>query len=129
MYQFSALSIDRMTGVNTRLIEITHRAIELSRVDFGIPGDGGVRTAERQRQLFDERRSKCDGVNKVSEHQSGRALDVYAYVNRKATWDEAHLTTVAAAMLQAASELGYGLQWGGHWQTFCDMPHFQLVER
>ena len=117
-----------MSGIADPLVLIAHRALELSTVDFGIPGDGGLRTAERQRQLFDEKASKCDGTRRKSEHQSGQALDVYAYVGGRAVWTPNHLTSVAAAMLQAASELGYGLQWGGHWQTFIDMPHFQLTE-
>ena len=34
--------------------------------------------------------------------------------------------SVAAAMLQASSELGIPLEWGGLWKGFCDRPHFQL---
>lgn len=114
--------------MDPRLIEISDLAIKLTRFDFGIPADAGVRTAERQRELFDSGKSKCDGTNKLSRHQSGKALDVYAYVDGKASWDEYHLAMVAAAMLQAASILGYKLSWGGLWESWQDMPHFELVE-
>lgn len=30
-----------------------------------------------QKILFDEGKSKCDGVNKVSRHQRGMAMDIY----------------------------------------------------
>jgi len=54
------------------------------------------------------------------------ALDVYAYVDGAASWRPQHLATVAAAMLQAANELGVRLEWGGLWRSFVDMPHFQI---
>jgi hypothetical protein len=128
MYRFSERSKNRMIGVNKALIKISERALELTTVDFGIPEYGGLRSAEQQNRLFHNGKSKCDGYEKKSYHQSGNALDVYAYVDGSASWMPEHLTCVAAAMLQAASELGYKLEWGGHWKSFKDMPHFQLVE-
>ena len=126
MFQFSANSLNNRSGVDPRLIEISDRAIQLSIIDFGVPQFGGLRTASDQAKLFTERKSKCDGSVNLSYHQSGKAMDVYAYVDGKASWDEGHLALVAAAMLQAAGELGYKLEWGGLWSGFRDMPHFQL---
>jgi hypothetical protein len=125
-YKFSLKSRQRMKGINPDLIEIAERALELSNVDFGIPTYGGLRTASEQAQLYADGKSKADGYDKKSYHQTGNALDVYAYVDWKASWSPEHLALVAAAMLQAASELGIHLEWGGHWKSFKDMPHFQL---
>lgn len=125
-FKFSQRSIDRMEGVDQALKDIAYRALEISRIDFGIPEHGGKRTAVEQNSLFKDGKSKADGYKKQSYHQSGKALDVYAYVNGSATWEPEHLAMVAAAMLQAAAELGYPVQWGGLWKTFQDMPHFQL---
>ena len=125
MYTFSKTSLKHREGVDQRLIDISDLAIRLSTVDFGIPGDGGVRTEARQNELYLSGVSKCDGVIKISNHQTGNALDVYAYVG-KASWEPEHLTTVACAMLQAASMLGHKMIWGGHWTSYCDMPHFEL---
>lgn len=127
-FKFSERSVARMSGVDPRLKNIAHRAIEISTIDFGVPAFGGKRTADEQYALFKAGTSKADGVRRQSKHQSGLALDVYAYVDGKASWDTEHLALVAAAMLQAASELGYKLEWGGLWKSFRDMPHFQLVE-
>lgn len=127
-FSLSQRSKDRMAGVDDRLIEIAEMAIEITTVDFGIPGSGGKRTAEEQRKLYMDGKSKCDGVKKKSYHQTGRALDFFAYVDGKASWDEAHLTSVAVAFLQAAIRLGYQIEWGGLWTTFVDMPHVQLLE-
>jgi len=128
MFKLSKKSKERLEGVNPRIIEIVDLALTITHIDFGIPGDGGIRTAERQLELYEKGVSKCDGYNSKSYHQTGLAFDVYAYVDGKASWDRNHLTSVAAAILQAASKLGYKLEWGGNFKSFCDMPHFQLLE-
>lgn len=127
-FNFSKRSHDRMVTADPRLTEIALLAIKISKVDFGIPEFGGKRTHMEQRELFDRRASKCDGTRIKSKHQSGLALDVYAYIDGKASWDIVHLTSVAVAMLQAANTLGYKLSWGGLWTSFQDMPHFELLE-
>jgi len=125
-HKFSVSSLNVLNGVDMRLKEIAHRALELSRVDFGIPSNGGLRTAEEQNSLYHGGKSQLDGYEKKSYHQTGKALDVYAYFDGKASWDKSHLSMVACAMLQAANELGYNLKWGGHWVNFVDMPHFEI---
>ena len=126
MYKLSSKSKERLEGVDQRLIKVIDLALTITNIDFGIPGDGGLRTAERQKELFDKKVSKCDGYINKSYHQTGKAFDVYAYVHGKASWDRNHLTQVAAAILQAAGMLGYAVEWGGLWKGFTDMPHFQI---
>jgi hypothetical protein len=41
--------------------------------------DFGKRTPEEQKRLFDLGLSKCDGVNKISGHQIGRAFDILLF--------------------------------------------------
>lgn len=137
MFKLSDKSKQRREGIDPRLIEISDLAIQISVIDFGIPGDGGLRIAERQHELFKDGKSKADGYDKLSEHQSGNALDFYAYVDGAASWEPEHLAMVAAAFLQAAAMLGYKLKWGGLWKSErskiingvpygWDMPHVQL---
>ncbi len=128
MYQLSSKSKQRREGVDPRLVEISDLAIQITVVDFGHPADSGKRTAERQNELYLDGKSKADGYNKLSRHQSGKALDFYAFVDGKASWDTEHLAMVAAAFLQAASILGYKLKWGGLWKSFKDYPHVELVD-
>lgn len=128
MFKFGKSSQRNMHGVHHDLIKAAELAITLSNVDFGIPSTGGLRTAAEQNELFLDNKSKADGYDKKSYHQTGRALDVFAYVDGKASWKEEHLALVACAMLEAASQLGVRLEWGGHWSSFKDMPHFQLGE-
>lgn len=127
MFFLSESSKNHRVGVDERLIEISDLAITLTHVDFGHPSSSGFRTCEQQNQLFNQGKSRCDGYTLKSKHQSGLALDFYAFADGKASWDETHLTIVAAAFLEAGHRLNYKLEWGGFWQHFKDMPHIQLA--
>lgn len=145
MFKLSNASIANRSGVHPYLIEISDRAIEISVIDFGHDQDAGVRTASEQNILFKNGSSRADGYNNLSNHQVkpghdyGSALDFYAYINGGASWNHKHLAMVATAFLQAASELGYKITWGGLWKSKrpklidgipygWDMPHIQLLE-
>ena len=127
-YKLSTRSIINRQGVNPKLIAICDEAIRLTPIDFGIPSSGGYRTAEQQYALFCDGKSKADGYDKKSYHQTGNALDFYAFVDGKASWEEGHLAVVAATFLQAAIKMDIKIQWGGLWKGFRDMPHIQLME-
>ena len=127
-FQLGKNSMKNMEGIDDRLIDIAELAIALSPIDFGVPSSGGFRSTQDQAELYTSGKSKCDGRTNKSYHQTGKALDVFAYVDGKASWDTLHLTTIATAMLQSASQLGIELQWGGLWRSWQDLPHFQIKD-
>jgi len=138
-FHLSNASKMHRTGVDPRLIEISDLAITLTLVDFGHGPDSGVRSAERQAQLFAEGKSQKDGTRRRSCHQDRKALDFYAYVDGRASWHPPHLAAVACAFLQAASVLGYRVAWGGLWESRkpkivdgipygWDCPHIELLD-
>ena len=139
MFKLSANSLRNREGIDPRLIEIDDLAITLTLVDYGHGKHAGLRTAEEQHQLYLAGKSHCDGQRLKSKHQTGRALDFYAFVNGRASWKHEHLAMVAAAYFQAASILGYRIKWGGLWKSRkpiikngveygWDMPHIELNE-
>ncbi len=128
MFSFSKKSLGRMSGVDERLIDIAKLALSISPIDFGIPQYGGIRSELEQHDLFITGKSKCDGLKIKSYHQTGLALDFYAYIDGKASWKKEHLAIVACAFMQAANQLGHKLEWGGLWKSFQDMPHVQIKE-
>jgi len=127
MFKFSTRSTEILSTVDERLQKIAAMALVISPIDFGFPPTGGLRSQETQYELFKDGKSKADGFSQRSYHQTGQALDFYAYVEGKASWEKEHLAVVAAAFLQAAAKLGYPLEWGGLWKNFKDYPHVQLV--
>lgn len=127
MFRFSQRSNQRMEGINVSLLLIAHEALKITKIDFGIPHLGGFRTAQEQRQLFDDGKTKADGLINLSNHQSGNALDFYAWVDGKPSWEKEHLAQVACAFFQVASKLDEKIEWGGLWHSIVDMPHIQLI--
>jgi peptidoglycan L-alanyl-D-glutamate endopeptidase CwlK len=126
-FRLSKSSLRNLDGVHPEMADVVKLAIQLTKVDFGIPLTGGYRTAETQNKLFLDGKSNADGYDKKSRHQSGQAVDVYAYVDGKASWEPEHLSMVACAMLEAAIRLDVNMRWGGHFKSFIDMPHFERL--
>ena len=119
-FKFSQRSENNQKGVNTDLVKIERRALQLSPVDFGITE--GLRTVERQRQLVAAGKSQT--MN--SRHISGHAVDVFAYPTSAGSWEWKYYEQIATAFKQAAKELNIPVEWGGDWKTLKDGPHFQL---
>ena len=104
--------------------------ITISPIDIGIPSTGGWRTPEEQHDLFVRGLSKCDGYTKLSKHQSGRAVDIFAYLHGKASWDKEHLAIIAGVVLSVANQKGIPIRWGGTFGSDdfkgWDYPHFEF---
>lgn len=126
-FKLSERSLKRLEGIEPVLIEIVKEAIKESPFDFGIPMFGGLRTAEEQNGLFMKKVSKCDGFNKKSYHQTGKAFDIYAFVNGKPTWSAIYYEPIARHIQKVAKEkFNINLNWGGDWKRFKDLPHFEI---
>jgi peptidoglycan L-alanyl-D-glutamate endopeptidase CwlK len=111
---------EKLVGVHELLTRVVNRAAELSSVSFGI--SEGLRTLERQRQLLAAGKSQT----MKSYHLSGKAVDVYAIVDGRVSWEWKYYEAINKAFQEAAKELGAKITWGGSWKTLKDGPHFQL---
>lgn len=119
MFVFSKRSLDSLEGVHPDLKKVTHRALEITLVDFIVIE--GVRTKEKQKKLVEAGASWT--MN--SRHLTGHAIDVAAYVNGAVSWEWKHYEDIAFAFKQAAKELDIEIEWGGDWKVR-DGVHFQL---
>lgn len=120
MFRLSRRSRQRLEGVHPDLVRVVERAIQLTAVDFVVTE--GVRTRERQRQLFKAKAT----TTMHSRHLTGHAVDLAAWVDSEVRWDWPLYSLLSAAMKRAAHELCIPLEWGGDWRSFKDGPHFQL---
>jgi len=118
--QFGARSEKNLVGVHPDLVKVMRRAIEITTVDFGITE--GIRTKERQKELFDQKKSRT--MN--SRHLTGHAVDVMAYVNGNGSWMWSLYEVINHAVQSASKELDIPITWGGGWVGFRDGPHFEL---
>ncbi len=63
----------------SRLVLLIEQERKLGLHPFTPAIDYGKRSPEEQKRLFDKHLSKCDGVNKISAHQNGRAFDLLLF--------------------------------------------------
>jgi peptidoglycan L-alanyl-D-glutamate endopeptidase CwlK len=135
-FKLSDTSLERMTGLNPKLINIVLLAIKRTPIDFGVAWMGGMRTAAQQKELFDQGYSKCDGYKKLSKHQSGNAVDLNVFVGSHFVDNKEMLCVIAGVMFSCASELNTKIRWGLMWSqsgdirdnTFNDQYHFEIIE-
>ena len=81
--------------------------------ELQINRDGGYRTAERQKDIFDTGASKT----LQSKHMKGKAIDITLYWagTEKAIWDRYSYAMVAGYIRFIADSLGIPVIWGADW--------------
>lgn len=147
-YSFGKNSKSKLETCHKDLQKIFNLAISRSNIDFGI--SEGHRSIKRQKQLFDEGKSKIDGINKKGKHNytPSEATDYYIYhpdleTRRKLAYDKVSLSYVAGVLDSCSKELyekgetSHLLRWGANWdgdgvidldQSFDDYPHVELIK-
>jgi peptidoglycan L-alanyl-D-glutamate endopeptidase CwlK len=108
-FALSQRSLNNLQGVQPPLVAVVQRAIQLTKVDFGVIE--GVRTEARQRELVE--RGASQTMN--SRHLTGHAVDLMAYIGDRASWELNLYDDIADAMKAAAIELNTPIKWGGAW--------------
>ena len=123
MYKASKRSKENLKGVDNRLVLLVGYALAISKVDFVVVE--GLRSIERQKKLYREKKSKCDGVTNISKHQEGKAIDVYyvGWKNTDSSKDERWKKLIETFKL-AGKKLGLKLTFGYDWGW--DNPHIEL---
>ena len=149
-FKLSKRSLGRLEGVDPTLVKVVQRAIELSRVDFGVTE--GLRSIETQRQYVAAGKSQT--MN--SKHLTGDAVDIVAYIGSSISWELNLYDDIAQAFRVAAIENDLPLKWGAAWSVgdirdydgsmaeamndyidlrrsqgrrpFIDAPHFEIIK-
>ena len=108
-FKLSERSLSKLEGVDSSLVAVVKRAIELTKVDFGVIY--GMRTVEEQEKLVAAGKSQT----MKSNHLVGKAVDLMAYVDGKGVWELNVYDDLCDAMKAAAEELGTPVKWGAAW--------------
>jgi peptidoglycan L-alanyl-D-glutamate endopeptidase CwlK len=148
-FKLSQRSLDRLEGVDDRLVAVVKYAIAVTKVDFGVTC--GLRTIEEQRELV----AKGASQTMRSKHIDGHAVDLAAYIGSRVSWELSVYDDIADAMKEGAQQVGLPIRWGAawnipdlrEWQTtseaamnhyidtrraegrrpFIDAPHFEIA--
>lgn len=109
-FKLSKRSLDRLNGVDPKLVEVVKLAITVSKVDFGVIE--GVRTPAKQLEYYQK------GMSQIAvggKHVEGKAVDLMAYVGDRASWEITLYDDIADAMKYAATVLNVPIIWGAAW--------------
>jgi len=148
MYKLGKRSLERLEGVDERMVATVKAAIHQSKQDFSVIC--GLRSIEEQKKLV----AKGASQTMKSKHIDGLAVDLAAWADG-IRWELNLYDEIADAMKEAANDLGVGLRWGAAWhidsfgdykgsaedamneyvdlrrsqgrRPFIDAPHFELM--
>ena len=153
-FKLSKRSLGKLEGVHPDMVATVKRAIELTKVDFGITC--GLRTLEEQKRLVATGRSQTMNSKHIPQSDEySHAVDCLAYVDGEGCWEINVYDDVCDAMAAAAKETGASIKWGAAWsegdiraykgtaedamkayiklrsdqnrRPFIDGPHFELM--
>ena len=112
-FKLSSRSLGKLEGVNELLVDTVKRAIEVSKVDFGVIY--GVRSLEEQEKLYNSGRSQTmRSKHLIQEDGTSHAVDLMAYDGSNPSWDIVMYDDIADAM-KAYKETGATIRWGMTW--------------
>ena len=125
-FQLTPRDRDRLAGVHPHLISIVTHAASVSPERFVVLE--GLRTSERQRELFAKRATRT--LN--SRHLTGHAVDIAPLLDEdgdgdvEISWHWEHFRPLADLIKRVAGDLGIPIIWGGDWVSLKDGPHWEL---
>lgn len=153
-FKLSQRSLDKLDGVHPEMVATVKRAIELTKVDFGVTY--GVRTLQAQKELVAAGRSQTmKSKHLIQGDGYSHAVDLVAYQGSDVVWELNVYDDICDAMAEAAREVGCHIKWGAAWsegdictypstaedamnayidlrrkqgrRPFIDAPHFELM--
>jgi peptidoglycan L-alanyl-D-glutamate endopeptidase CwlK len=148
-FKLSQRSLDKLEGVDERLVAVVKHAITATKIDFGVIQ--GMRTIEMQKELV----AKGASQTMKSKHLEGNAVDLMAYIGGRGSWELNVYDDLADALKEGANAVGCKVRWGAAWhiddigswdgtmeeamnayidlrrsqgrRPFIDGPHFELM--
>ena len=153
-FKLSTRSKNKLEGVHPDMVAVVERAIELTKVDFGVTY--GVRSLAEQETLVASGRSQTmKSKHLIQDSGYSHAVDVVAYDGSDVVWEINVYDDICDAFKQAAIEKGVAVKWGAAWsegdirsyegtaedamnayidlrrgqgrRPFIDGPHFELM--
>ena len=153
-FSLSSRSRGKLEGVHPDMVKVVERAIELTKVDFGVTY--GVRTKAEQEKLVASGRSQTmKSKHLIQDSGYSHAVDVVAYDGSDVIWEINVYDDICDAFKQAAEENNVAIKWGAAWsegdirsypgtaeeammkyidlrrsqgrRPFIDGPHFELM--
>lgn len=128
MFRFGKTSLENLEQVHPELVRVAERAIQRSRIDFGI--SEGLRSYDQQVELLKQKKTTTlESLHLMQEDGFAHAIDIFPYVNGKANYSERYFRPIIQTFITEAAVLEVQLEFGALWMDFSDWPHIELNPR
>ncbi|MEK9895357.1 MAG: M15 family metallopeptidase [Burkholderiaceae bacterium] len=125
MPNLSDKSKSKLYTCHEDLVRVVERAIVLVPNEYDFSVLCGHRTQEEQEDVFKKGYSKLRWARSKHNQVPSLAVDIVPY---PIDWNDiSKYYAIATYIFKAASKENVELRWGGHWTTFKDYPHWELV--
>lgn len=127
--QLNALIKARPTAIQPLVKRKADMVVKaMSNLGYQVTVFQGFRSFEEQNALYAQGRTKPGAIvtnakGGDSFHNYGVAVDIVFVVNGKPSWSSKHPWKTLGKVGKE-----YGFEWGGDWEDFVDLPHFQLTQ-
>ena len=131
--KLGSASVRKLGSCHVDIIKLVRLVEKRAPFDFAVLE--GHRTVERQKELFEQGKTKIDGETRLGKHNysPSEAVDLAPY---PIDWqDTKRFMVLGGVVLSCAKELGVDIRWGADWDrdgdysdhSFIDLPHFERV--
>ncbi|MCP4898880.1 MAG: M15 family metallopeptidase [bacterium] len=122
MPKFGRQSRKQLASCDERLQRVCNRAIEV--IDFSVIC--GHRAEADQEEAYREGKSQLPWPYSEHNERPSRAADIVPY---PIDWDDRERFHFLAGVIKAVAFIeGIPLTWGGDWNKFQDLPHWQIAD-
>ena len=132
MFELDAKSLNRLNGVDKRLVDLTKQVAKITPIRFQITE--GYRDRMRQKELYAEGKSKIDGEIKLGKHQLGKAVDIVC-CKEGYTEPLRDIYIVVGLFIAVAKQLNIKIRVGALWDktstkdnNFLDAFHIEVED-
>ena len=132
MFELDAKSLNRLNGVDKRLVDLTKQVAKITPIRFQITE--GYRDRMRQKELYAEGKSKIDGEIKLGKHQLGKAVDIVC-CKEGYTEPLRDIYIVVGLFIAVAKQLNIKIRVGALWDktstkdnNFIDAFHIEVED-
>ena len=132
MFELDAKSLNRLNGVDKRLVDLTKQVAKITPIRFQITE--GFRDRMRQKELYAEGKSKIDGEVKLGKHQLGKAVDIVC-CKEGYTEPLRDIYIVVGLFIAVAKQLNIKIRVGALWDktstkdnNFLDAFHIEVED-
>ncbi len=134
-YRYSSRSLSRLNTAHPDLVLLFREALDAPDCPSDITILEGFRSEQRQNELYDPGKSQLKWPRSYHNKTHSRAVAAHPYVHGGTSWDWTYYHPLAAHLkatwkrLQAEGRVSSDLrlEWGGDWQSFPDVPPWQLA--